>query len=31
MQIEQGSVVKGKVTGLTDFGAFVELDRKSVV
>ena len=25
MQIEQGSVVKGKVTGLTDFGAFVEL------
>lgn len=26
MQIEQGSVVKGKVTGLTDFGAFVELD-----
>ena len=26
MQIEQGSVVKGKVTGLTDFGAFVELE-----
>ena len=25
MQIEQGSVVKGKVTGLTDFGAFVNL------
>ena len=26
MQIEQGSVVNGKVTGLTDFGAFVELE-----
>ena len=26
MQIEQGSVVKGKVTGLTDFGAFVEIE-----
>lgn len=26
MQIEQGSVVKGKVTGVTDFGAFVELE-----
>lgn len=26
MQIEQGSVVKGNVTGLTDFGAFVELE-----
>ena len=26
MQIEQGSVVKGKVTGLTDFGAFFELE-----
>ena len=25
MQIEQGSVVKGKVTGLTDFGAFIDL------
>ena len=25
-ELEQGSVVKGKVTGLTDFGAFVELE-----
>lgn len=26
MQIEEGAVVSGKVTGLTDFGAFVELE-----
>lgn len=26
MQIEEGAVVNGKVTGLTDFGAFVELE-----
>ena len=31
MQIEQGSVVKGKVTGLTDFGAFVELEAEKRV
>lgn len=27
MQIEQGAIVKGKVTGLTNFGAFVELEN----
>ncbi len=26
MQIEEGVIVSGKVTGLTDFGAFVELE-----
>ena len=26
MQIEEGAIVCGKVTGLTDFGAFVELE-----
>lgn len=26
MQIEEGAVVSGKVTGLTDFGAFVEIE-----
>ncbi len=26
MQIEEGAIVSGKVTGLTDFGAFVELE-----
>lgn len=26
MQIETGAVVSGKVTGITDFGAFVEFD-----
>lgn len=26
MQIEEGAVVNGKVTGLTDFGAFVEIE-----
>jgi len=26
MQIEEGAIVTGKVTGLTDFGAFVELE-----
>lgn len=25
MQIEEGAVVSGKVTGLTDFGAFIEI------
>ena len=27
MQIEEGAIVSGKVTGLTDFGAFVELEE----
>ncbi len=27
MSIEVGRVVEGKVTGITDFGAFVELDK----
>lgn len=26
MQIEEGAIVGGKITGLTDFGAFVELE-----
>ncbi len=26
MQIEEGAIVSGKVTGITDFGAFVELE-----
>lgn len=26
MQIEEGAILSGKVTGLTDFGAFVELE-----
>lgn len=26
MQLEEGKIVKGKVTGITNFGAFVELD-----
>ena len=26
MQIETGIIVEGKITGITDFGAFVELD-----
>ena len=26
MQIEEGAILNGKVTGLTDFGAFVELE-----
>ncbi len=26
MQIEEGAIISGKVTGLTDFGAFVELE-----
>ena len=26
MQIEEGAIVSGKVTGLTDFGAFVEIE-----
>ncbi len=26
MQIEEGAIVSGKITGLTDFGAFVELE-----
>ena len=26
MQIETGTIVEGKVTGITDFGAFVELE-----
>ncbi|MBO5410884.1 MAG: S1 RNA-binding domain-containing protein [Clostridia bacterium] len=26
MQIEEGAIVTGKVTGLTDFGAFVEIE-----
>src|SRR5690625_5634566 len=29
MSIEVGSKVKGKVTGITNFGAFVELEDKS--
>ena len=29
MSIEVGSKVKGKVTGITNFGAFVELENKS--
>jgi S1 RNA binding domain protein len=28
MSIEVGSVIEGKVTGITDFGAFVELEGK---
>ena len=27
MQIETGTVISGKVTGITDFGAFVEFDE----
>lgn len=27
MSIEVGSVVEGKITGITEFGAFVELDK----
>lgn len=27
MSIEVGSIVEGKVTGITDFGAFVELEK----
>ncbi len=27
MQIEEGTVVSGKVTGLTDFGAFIEIEN----
>lgn len=27
MSIEVGRIVEGKVTGITDFGAFVELDK----
>lgn len=30
MQLEVGSVVEGKVTGITNFGAFVELEDKRV-
>lgn len=30
MQLEVGSVVEGKVTGITNFGAFVELQDKRV-
>ena len=26
MQIEEGAIVSGKVTGVTDFGAFVEIE-----
>lgn len=26
MQIEEGAIVNGKVTGITDFGAFVEIE-----
>ena len=26
MQIEEGAILNGKITGLTDFGAFVELE-----
>ena len=26
MQIEEGAIVSGKITGLTDFGAFVEIE-----
>ena len=26
MQIEEGAIVSGKVTGLTDFGAFIEME-----
>ena len=26
MQFEEGAIVSGKITGLTDFGAFVELE-----
>ena len=31
MSIEVGEKVNGKVSGITNFGAFVDLDRKSVV
>ena len=27
MQLEVGSIVEGKVTGITGFGAFVEVDK----
>ncbi len=27
MQIEAGVIVEGKVTGITDFGAFVEMEN----
>ncbi len=30
MQLEVGSIVEGKVTGITNFGAFVELEDKRV-
>ena len=30
-EMEQGQVLTGTVASLTDFGAFIELDRKSVV
>ena len=26
MQIEEGTIISGKVTGITDFGAFVEME-----
>ena len=28
MQIEEGTILNGKVTGLTDFGAFVDIGVK---
>ena len=31
MQLEVGSVVEGKVTGITKFGAFVELSMKKAL
>ncbi len=30
MQFEEGTIVSGKITGLTDFGAFVELEGGKV-
>lgn len=29
MQFEAGKIYEGKITGITSFGAFVELDRKT--
>jgi predicted RNA-binding protein with RPS1 domain len=29
MQLQVGSIVEGKVTGITKFGAFIELRRKN--
>ena len=30
MQLEQGQVVEGKVTSITKFGAFVQIDESTI-